>query len=497
MNAVRLLATLCVLCLMSVAALAQDTASEKKPVPPPAARVFVITIHGDVDYGLFKSLERRVEEGIAGDADVLLFEIDTYGGEVTSAVQIGDLIDGVKLSTQGRVTTVAYVHVKAISAGALISLACRKIVMKRGTTIGDAQAIIPGLQGIEVAPEKYQTMVRALARKYAQSNGHPVTLCEAMVDPDLEVWQVKFSDGRVECLSGQAWNDLKPEAREGAERKQVVAKGRLLTLSDSEALEYGLSRASVDTYEEALALFTSTPGAAVRLETNWSENLARLLSSGPVSIVLIIVGMVALYMAFKIPGLGAPEGVAVVCFGLLFFSKYMVGLAGMGEGLLFVAGGVLVAIEIFLIPGFGVVGILGLLCIVTSLILALQNFTIPEYSFQVMILVKNMGIVFGSLLAATVIFMTLVRFMPNTPFLKGLVLSAQQSRAAGNVAKSAEQRDLIGQSGRALSTLRPSGRAEIAGEPLNVMSDGEYIEAGEEVVVIEVKGNSIFVARKS
>jgi len=164
--------------------------------------------------------------------------------------------------------------------------------------------------------------------------------------------------------------------------------------------------------------------------------------------------------------------------------------------LLFAGGVMLVAIEIFLIPGFGVVGVLGLLCIVISLILAFQNFTIPQYPFQVMILVKNMGLVFGSLLAATVLFMMLVRFMPKTPFLKGLVLNAQQTRAAGNVAKSAEQRGLIGKGGRALSTLRPSGRAEIAGEPLNVMSDGEYIEAGEEVVVIDVKGNSIFVARK-
>ncbi len=495
MKAARFAVALCVLCLCGVAAMAQEAATVAK-VAPPAARVAVITINGDVDYGLFKSIERRVHEAVDGGADVLLFEIDTYGGEVTAAVQIGDLIDGVKLSAHGRVTTVAYVHVKAISAGALISLSCQKIVMKRGTTIGDAEAIIPGLHGIEVAPEKYQTMVRALARKYAQSNGHPVTLCEAMVDPDLEVWQVKFPDGRVEYLSTQAWNDLKPEERQGADRKQVVAKGKLLTLSDTEALEYGLSIGSVGSREEALALFTSTPGTAIREETDWSEGLVRLLSSGPASVILIIVGMVALYMAFKIPGLGAPEVVAILCFGLLFFSKFMIGMAGMTEVLLFAGGVMLVAIEIFLIPGFGVVGVLGLLCIVISLILAFQNFTIPQYPFQVMILVKNMGLVFGSLLAATVLFMMLVRFMPKTPFLKGLVLNAQQTRAAGNVAKSAEQRGLIGKGGRALSTLRPSGRAEIAGEPLNVMSDGEYIEAGEEVVVIDVKGNSIFVARK-
>jgi membrane-bound serine protease (ClpP class) len=462
-----------------------------------AESVAVIPIHGNIDYGLEKSVERRVQEALAGDAKLFIFEMDTYGGDVAAAAEIGDRINNVKSETDDLIFTVAYVDKKAISAGALISLASRQIVMKDSTTLGDCQPIMysPASQTMEPAPEKYETMVRALMRKYAQSNGYPEVLCEAMVNVDLEVYRVTFPDGSQEYLSKHDFDELPAERREAAEKQTIVKAGELLTMSSGEAKEFGFSRATVRDLDEAISLY-AVPGAhRVRYETNWSEEMVRVLNSPALSSILLIVGIMALYMAFKVPGLGAPEAVAVACFAILFLSKYLIGLANVVEILIFLAGVSLLLTEIFLIPGFGIVGITGILCIFISLVLGFQKFTIPETTFEVHFLVRNLLIIFGSFMGATILFMFLVRFLPKTPLFGRLVLQTAQSPELGYVVGSAAHRDWVGARGVAVGPLRPSGRAEIDGETMLVVSDGEFIEPGTRIVVSEVRGNRVLVRK--
>lgn len=463
-----------------------------------ASKVAVIPLHGNIDYGLQKSLERRVEEALADGAKALLFEMDTYGGGLDPAHEIGDYINDIKKTTKGAVKTIAYVRKKAISAGALVSLACREIVMRSGTTIGDCQPIQidPKTQTMQEAPEKIQSLVRALMRKYAQSNGYPVILCEAMVDPDIEVWQLRLKgDEEPRYLTSREIETLSTENREGLKKEPVVLAGKLLTMTDTEAHEYGFSRKSVDSRREAIDLYATPAAAVTTYDTNWSEELVRFLNSMGVASVLMIVGMISLYMAFKTPGFGAAEIVAIFCFATLFLSKYLVGLATTVEILVFVIGVVLLAIEFFVIPGFGVVGITGILCVLTSLVLALQKFNLPEYNWELADFIGNLFTVFGSLAVATVLFMVTVRFMPRTPFLKKLVLATSESAESGYVVGSAGRRDLIGKAGVVLSTLRPSGRAEIEGKAMIVVAQGEFIEAGTPVVVSDVRGNRVVVTK--
>ena len=178
--------------LLSLACLAGPAFAQEDSGP---AKVAVISIHGTIDYGLQKSLERRVEQAIADGAEVILFEMDSYGGGLDPGAEMGDYINDIKKRDDGRIRTVAYVHRKAISAGALISLACQEIIMRSDTSIGDCEAIMvdPQTRSMKTAPEKIQSMVRNLMRKYAQSNGYPVNLCEAMVDVDIEVWRVQLA----------------------------------------------------------------------------------------------------------------------------------------------------------------------------------------------------------------------------------------------------------------------------------------------------------------
>ena len=497
MNSLRNIAvlTLGILCLAAGTLSAQD--ADSAPAAQASRVVAVIPIHKDIDYGLLKSLERRIAEAREQGATVLIFEMDTYGGGLDAGHEIGDLINNLKAQTGGKILTVAYVEQKAISAGALISLACQQIVMRHGTTLGDCQAIMVSPQTREMveAPEKIQSMVRALMRTYAKSNGYPEKLAEAMVDPDIEVSRVTFPDGRVQYMTPAEIAEIKEDQKQGIEQKLLVPKGKLLTMSDTEAADYGFSLRSVQGLNEAVELVAGAGARVTRYDTNWSEEMVRFLNGMAVSGLLMTVGLIALYMAFKTPGFGVPEVAAICCFAILFLSKYAVGLAGAMEAVLFVIGITLLAVEIFLIPGFGFVGIAGLACIVASLVLSLQKFVIPEYDFQFNTLIGNLLVVFGSLLAATLFFVLLVRFMPGTPGLRRLILTSTQTPTTGYVVSSAENRDLVGKRGVTLSTLRPSGRAEVEGNVIIVVSDGEFIDPGVPVVVADVRRNGVIVRR--
>jgi membrane-bound serine protease (ClpP class) len=497
----RLIIVLAALCLLGAAPAEKPAASPDSAAQPAlASKVAVIPIRGEIDYGLQKSLERRLNFALEQGAGVIIFEMDSYGGGLDPGAEMADMI----LDAGSKVRTVAYVDKKAISADALISLACRQIVMRRGTTLGDCEAIMvsPQSQAMEPAPEKVQTFVRVLMRKYSKANGYPEALCEKMVDPDMEVWQCKSADGTLRYLSGQQLDELKTDEKQGLEKKLVAGKGKLLTMDDDEARAYGLSRASVSSLDEAIGLVAAPGAQRITAEVNWSEEMVRFLNSTAVSSLLMVIGTIAIYICFKTPGFGGPELVAIVCFGLLFLSKYMVGLATVADALLFVAGIGLIAVEIFVWPGVGILGILGAVCIILSLVLAFQNFPLPKpqtpkYDLQLTLFVHNLISVFGSLLTATLLFMVIVRFLPKTPFLKKLVLAHEQSHAGGYVVVSAEQQGLVGQTGRSMSMLRPSGTAEIGGDTFPVIADGEFIEPGTPIVVAEVSGNRIVVRKKN
>ena len=495
----RLIIVLAALCLLGAAPAAEKPAAPQESATQSAlpSKVAVIPITGDIDYGLQKSLERRLDSALEQGAGVIIFEMDSYGGGLDPGAEMGDMI----LAAGSKARTVAYVDKKAISAGALISLSCQQIIMRHGTTLGDCEAIMisPQSQTMEPAPEKVQTFVRVLMRKYAKSNGYPSALCEKMVDLDMEVYQCKFADGSVRYLSGQEVDELKADEKSGLEKKLILGKGKLLTMTDEEAHAYSISRASVSGLDDAIALVAAPGAQRITAEVNWSEEMVRFLNSTAVSSLLMIIGTIAIYICFKTPGFGAPELVAIVCFGILFLSKYMVGLATVADILMFVAGIGLIGVEIFVWPGLGVLGFLGAICIILSLVLAFQNFAIPnpKYEWQLTILVHNLIRVFGSLVTATLLFMVIVRFLPKTPFLKKLVLATQQSHAGGYVVVSAEQQGLVGKGGQSMSMLRPSGSAEIGGETYPVIADGEFIEPGTPIVVVEVNGNRIVVRKKT
>ncbi|MEK7449892.1 MAG: NfeD family protein [Planctomycetota bacterium] len=456
--------------------------------------VYVIPIHGAMmDQGLPYFIKRSIESAKKEKAALIIFEIDTPGGAVDVTTEISTAI-----LNASPITTVAYIVLKdnegmgAISGGVLVSISCDKIIMQSGTAIGASEVV-----GAEAHQEKYTSAVGAIMRARAESKGHSTNLVMAMVDKELEVKEVKV-DGRRTFLTPVEINDLVQQGKSVEIIKTVIEKGKLLTLTAREAKEYGLCSAIMEKLEEIPPLYRITNPIFKEASSTWSEDLVMFLTNPLVAAILMMVGMLAVGISLYAPGFGVPEGLAITCFLIIFFGNYLVGLAEAIEIVLFILGILLLTVELFVLPGFGVAGIGGIILILVSLVLSMQNFTLPDPQiapWQVEILQKNVLIVAGSFFAALVTFLLLLKFLPNTPFLSRLVLRTEEQTQSGFTITLPEQETFIGQKGTALTTLRPSGKIKIGEKLLDAVADGEFVEKNETVEVIRTEGTHLVVTK--
>lgn len=455
---------------------------------PGNSRVVVIPVEKEVDYGLYAFLKRATAEALADTPDVIVYKVNTYGGELHSAFEIVDLIQSVK---QAR--TWVYVEQKAISAGALISLACDRLSMGEGTTIGDCAPITQSAEGgIVMLGEKVQSPLRAKFRNLAERNGYPSLLSQAMVTSEIGVVQAWRGDttGPSEYFTAGEWEGL-PAARKAGFRthKVIVRTGELLTLTDLEALRHGFSRGSHADFDAFLAHNNFT---VVRtIEPNWSENLARML--GKIAPVLMLLGFGALYLEFKTPGLSVFGALGVLCLAIAFGSKYAVGLANHTELILLLAGFALFMIEIYVLPGTFIAGVLGLILMLAALTLSLQDFTVPDPAmpWELNDLVDNLALTLGMAALALFIPLLAVRYLlPRLPRQASVVL---ETTLAGARDATDDFPLKTGDTGVAVTGLRPSGKARFAVGTFDVSSRGEFVDAGMAVEIIQTHGRYVVV----
>ena len=456
-----------------------------------ARKVYVIPVSGTVDPGMAAFIKRALEAR-SDDPDALfIFELDTFGGRVDSALQIVDT-----LLSAPKDKTIAFVKTKAISAGALIALACGKLVMRQNTSIGDCAPITYSNQGPKMLGEKFQSPLRAKFRALAKRNGYPETLAESMVTAEMVVYAVKM-DGKTVYMDSQAFDDLsQAEKEQVSSKKTIVGKGELLTMTDTEAVEFGFSRMSVDNVNEMLQRMEIKTDELIRIEETWSEALVRII--GRISPLLLMVALAALYMEIKAPGFGVLGIIGIICLALVFLNQYLVGLADYTELLLLILGFILLGFEVFVIPGFGFAGISGILFIAAGAILAFQDFVIPDPSlpWEAELLITNVLHVLGAFFMAIVVALIFLRYIlprfsvvVDGPYLYTTLMDSRaDSREAG--------RAKIGDVGIAMTFLRPSGKAKIRDDTFDVITEGEFIEKGTSVKVLEIKGNRIIVSRK-
>ena len=467
----------------------------------------VITCHDMIDDGLFQSIKRRSAAAIDAGADYLILDVQTYGGWVKSADDIGKHLI---LDLADKVHTVAYVSTEAISAGSMISVSCRDIVMKKNTTIGCSAPITGGGEEMgEAEREKSESFVRATFSRAASANGYPEALLKAMVSRDLEVWQVKNQKtGQMEYFEKE-FLPSDPNSYAAGQKTLVVKKGELLTLTAEKAKEYGIARAVVNDLDEALAFLAKRDGVTIspnvlRFETMWSEEMVRWLRSPAVMGVLVLGILLGVYVEFNTPGLGLPALLAATCLTILVCSRFLIGMANWIEIAVLCIGFILIMLEIFVIPGFGVAGFAGIICIFAGLLGMLvknQPGEIPwPKGTEAWILFTDglFGMAVG-FLAFVVIAVFLAKYIDQIPVLKTFVLKASLAKPQITVSKTCEPQTpaaslTAGQTGRVVSALRPAGKVEFDGCVVDVVADGAFIEKDKTVRIIESHGNRVVVS---
>jgi membrane-bound serine protease (ClpP class) len=461
-------------------------------------------------------VRREVRNALAGEADFIVFEIDTFGGRVDSALQITSFITSIK-----NARTVAWVNNSdgsmgvSWSAGALIAFACADIYMASGTSMGAAAPVsLDAGGGMEAAGEKTVAAVRSQMAALAERNGHPVGIALAMVDYDVELWEV-LVDGRTEVLSLGDLERLEsaPPPPERVERRSVISPpGKLLSLTSGEAYRYGLARGLADD-RAALFGFIGAERTAGESSPGIADSIIAFLTSGPVQGILIILGLVMIFLEINTPGFGIPGIVAALAFFTVFGSGALLGRVDSLEIVLFLIGIGFLAVEIFILPGFGIMGISGLVLIGFSLLFSMQDFIVPRFDWEWSLLGRNAVVVFLSLVAAVAGIAVIALLGPKIRIFDGLTLKTRITGTAysplppdalpeagnsggisdGVSAAGEDYTALTGRRGVAVSTLRPSGTAEIAGRVYRVEGDGVFIEPGEPVEVIRVYGSRIVV----
>ena len=485
----------------------------------------VIPIRGEISDVLKDSLKRRLDQALDHGARTIIFEIHTKGGMVTSALEICRLIKNLPEGVQ----SIAWVNSEAYSAGAMIALACQKIVMSSRSSIGDcAPIMVSPVGGLEQLPAaeraKAESPVLEEFRDSASRNGYDALLCRAMVTVGEEVWwieNIKTTHRRfvtaaekttlVDQPGAQAeWRLVETYAdpksgREVRAKQPVDSAEELLTLTQSEAIAYGLAVGVASDLSELAELLGLSRAPAYYEITGW-EKFVMWLNSPLVRGVLFVIVMIGAYIEFQSPGLILPGLTAAVALIVFLAAPYAAGLANIWTFVLLGLGVILLGIEIFVIPGFGIVGFLGIAMILVALIGTfvpqepspepghMPFFTWPSLPGTWDALKHGISVMAGSIIIAFIGILLLARYLPQLSVGRRLI---PVNPAAQQVVPPEAHPDvaLVGDIGVVTGDLRPAGQARFGQEIVDVTSQGEYVEAGCRVQVIKRQGMNIVVRR--
>lgn len=468
--------------------------------------VLRVPIRDTVDDAMVGQVTRALARARAIDAALVVLDVDTPGGYVVSMWAISEELE--KYQGEGR-RVLAYVSNHAISAGMVISLACGRIVMSENSSIGAATPVVSGPSGIEApgdegrsdSAEKIMSFFRADVRKLAQKvradRPGAVLLAEGMVDRSIELVAVEDARGQLHIYPKEDWDRLIERgdlSERDAKVVEVWDRETLVTLTHLEAVRYGFADALVKDFDGLLELEGLSNATVETVAMNWSEELVRLLSAW--SFLIFLAACVFAYVEFKLPGFGLPGITSALLFGLLFFGKYLGGVAEVQEIFLFFLGLVLIGVEVFVAPGTFFFAAAGLVCALLGLWLSFHDFLLPSNAFERSTVVTHVG-AFVAAIGLTIAFgLTLGRLLPSMPLLGRLVSTPSEGGLAGwdRQAGDAAAATLLGRVGRATTDLRPAGKIRVEREVLDAVSSGEYVPAGTAVKIIAAEGRRLTVA---
>ena len=411
-------------------------------------KVLVVAVEGDIEKGLSFFLQRQLRRAEKEEMAAVVLEVNSNGGLVTSAQEMKDAL------LKSKVKTIAFVNGRALSAAALISIACQNIYMAPGSEMGAATPIMLLGSGVKAAEPKFVSAFEAEFGSTAEARNREPSLAKAMVNPNHDT---------IEGL---------------------CPKGEILTLTAESAFKHGYCDQIAASLTAVLRVASLDGCEVEKVVPTSSECIARYLTNPTVSTLLFTIAFWCMVIEFYIPGFGIFGIISIVCFVLFFGGHLFAYMAGFEVMIVFVIGLVLLLLEIFVIPGFGITGISGILCLCYSIIQLYGGFLEAIYAM-------------GYLLLYTAIAVTLIyKLAPKIGLFDKFVLKKEMTAESGYVTVAQDTfSDLIGLQGVTLSICRPSGKAKIGTERYDVVSEGDFIEKGEQIMVKKVDGNKIVIKK--
>lgn len=420
-------------------------------------KVYVYEIKEEIAPPAHHKTQKAFREAEELKADIILLHMNTYGGLVDAADSIRTKI------LNSKIPVYVFIDNNAASAGALISIACDSIYMRKGANIGAATVVN---QSGEVVPDKFQSYMRSMMRSTAEAKGRDPLIAEAMVDPTVYI--------------------------EG-----IIDSGKVLTFTTSEAILHGFCEGEAETIEEVLRVAGIKQYEIVEQKLTATDKIIRLLTKPMISGILIMIIIGGIYFELQTPGIGFPLAAAAIAAVLYFMPLYVEGLAEHWEILIFIVGVFLVGIEIFALPGFGVAGISGIILIVVSLSLSMIgnvgfNFEGVEaghfaQSFFIVIIASFAALLLSYQISSRLF--TVNRFGE-------LALDTVQAKESGYTSADVTLDSFVGKKGVAATILRPSGAVMIDGDMYDAVAQTSFIEKGVAIVVVKHE-NMQLVVRKA
>lgn len=420
-------------------------------------KIYKFDVKDEIGPAIWRQMRQAFEEAAEYQPDVFLIHMNTYGGMVIYA----DSMRTKLLNSPYPVFN--FIDNNAASAGALISIACDSIYMKKGANIGAATVVN---QEGEKMPDKYQSYMRSTMRSTAEAKGRDPKIAEAMVDESVYI-------------------------------PGIIDSTKILTFTSTEAIANGYCEGIAENIDEVLREAGIEKYEIKEYEIDAVEKIIGFLVNPAISGLLIMVIIFGIYFELQTPGVGFPLLAAAIAASLYFAPLYLEGLAANWEIVIFVLGVILLAVEIFAIPGFGVAGISGIALMMAGLTLSLIGNVGFNFDFTgTETIAKAFFTVVVSLVLGTVVaFFLGKRFLEGGLFSK-LVLNTVQDRKEGYVSVKDETKKLVGTFGQAHTDLRPSGKIEIEEEIYDATALTGYIEKGSKVKVVRFESAQLFVVKQ-
>lgn len=430
----------------------QDKSSESN-----GGLIYKFNIKQEIAPPAWHNTKKAFREAREMNADIILIHMNTYGGMVETADSIRTAI------LQSKIPVWVFIDNNAASAGALISIACDSIYMRSGANIGAATVVD---QTGKPLPDKYQSYMRSTMRSTAEATGRDPDIAQGMVDPRVYI-------------------------------PGVTDTGQVITFTTSEAMRHGFCNAEAESIEEILKITGKQNFKIVEQELTVTDRIIGFLTQPFISGILIMIIIGGIYFELQTPGIGFPLAAAVLAAIVYFAPLYIEGLAANWEILIFIIGVILLLVELFAIPGFGVAGISGIILIVTGLTLSMIDnigFNFEGVAFQGIISAFFIVIIasFASIIGS--FFLTRKLFGGHTMFGDLALLTTQQTNE-GYVSADAHYMEMKGMEGTAFTMLRPAGKVEIGDQIFDAVAVAGFIEKGEKVKVVKYE-NAQLIVRK-